>query len=70
MTQDVAVIFSIHVMEVFLFCGKEVSLLKKAGKGLGMVGIGVANHPIHIKNDCFGHNTNRLIGKQEKVNFC
>jgi len=48
---------------------KKVSLFKKAGKGLGMVGIGVTNHPIHIKNDCFRHKSTCLVGNQEMVNF-
>jgi hypothetical protein len=42
-------------LKILLLRWKKVALLKKPGKSLGMEGVGVANDPIHIKNDCFGH---------------
>jgi len=62
MAQDVAVIFSIHVLEILLLRWKKVALSKKVRKGLGMEGVGMANHPIHIKNDCFRHLKDCLKG--------
>jgi hypothetical protein len=43
------------VLEILLLRREKVALLKKARKGLGMERVGMTNHPIHIKNDCFGH---------------